>query len=105
MKSICIQKKGQKVIRLKYKIKSKEQAAYETIMGLKSDLSKVLFFIIAEGFNWDVINYIIKDWKHEEIWRMAFQFAEKLGNNIPTYNAGVMLESKIPKEEKSNDNY
>ena len=86
-----------KIIKLKYTIKTKEQAAYETIMQ-GSDLLKVFFFILIKPeINWSVIHYIIRSWDDKEIWFMAFRFAEAIGiDNLGAYNAGIFPEKKIP---------
>jgi hypothetical protein len=79
-----------KIIELKYKIQSAEQAAYEAVMA-GSAFRKVFFFsLITPEINWEVINFITRKWEDKEIWKKAIRFVEKIGKeNISSYNAGT----------------
>jgi len=99
MKAIVTRKnKKKRIIELNYKIKTREQAAYETIMNNAPDLRKVLFFsLITPAINWDIINSIIDDWEDREIWEKAIKFVEMIGiDNISAYNTGMLDDSEIP---------
>lgn len=91
-----------KQIKTIYKVKSRQQAAYETILQ-GSIFQRTMFFILAnpEGYDMEIhdsmIDLVIAGWNDRHIWRLAFDFIKRLGyDKLSYYNAGVLKDSEIP---------
>jgi len=103
MDKYIVEQPGQEIIKSTYSIKTKEQAAYEIIMGGPVEGKSLLFTLARKEKNTDndthkkMLAYIIRGWKNEYIWEMAFKFIDMIGyDNIPRYNAGAMSDEEIP---------